>query len=73
MMYEGADLDVMAPKEECKIYPFNKDYLTCEYIEFTGDYSILEEKTPYLTGEILKENEDERYDKFDFTKEDGTI
>ena len=48
-------------------------YLTCEYIEFTGDYSILEEKTPYLTGEILKENEDERYDKFEFTKEEGTI
>ena len=48
-------------------------YLTCEYIEFTGDYSILEEKTPYLTGEILKENEDERYDKFDFTKEEETI
>lgn len=48
-------------------------YLTCEYIEFTGDYSILEEKTPYLIGENLKENEDERYDKFEFTKEEGTI
>ena len=48
-------------------------YLTCEYIEFTGDYSILEEKTAYLKGEILKENEDERYDKFEFTKEEGTI
>lgn len=48
-------------------------YLTCEYIEFTGDYSILEEKTPYLTGKILKENEDERYDKFDSTKEEGNI
>ena len=48
-------------------------YLTCEYIEFTGDYSILEEKTPYLKGECLKENEDERYDKFEFTKEEGSI
>ena len=48
-------------------------YVTCEYIEFTGDYSILEEKTPYLIGETLKENEDERYDKFEFTKEEGTI
>ena len=48
-------------------------YLTCEYIEFTGEYSILEEKTPYLTGEVLKENEDERYDKLDFTKEEGSI
>lgn len=48
-------------------------YLTCEYIEFTGDYSILEEKTPYLIGEILKENEDERYDKYNHTKEEGSI
>ena len=48
-------------------------YLTCEYIEFTGDYSILEEKTPYLKGEKLKSDEDERYDKFNFTKEEGSI
>lgn len=48
-------------------------YLTCEYIEFTGDYSILEEKTPYLIGEILKHNEDERYDKYEYSKEKGTI
>ena len=39
-------------------------YLTCEYIEFTGDYSILEEQTPYLTGKLLDENEDERYDRY---------
>lgn len=48
-------------------------YLTCEYIEFTGDYSILEEKASYLIGEVLKENEDERYDKFESTKEEETI
>ena len=48
-------------------------YLTCEYIEVTGDYSILKEKTPYLTGNILNENEDERYDKFEHSKEEGTI
>ena len=47
-------------------------YLTCEYIEFTGDYSILEEKTSYLVGkEILEENEDEKYDKFESTEETG--
>ena len=39
-------------------------YLTCEYIEFTGDYSILDEQTPYLTGKLLDENEDERYDRY---------
>lgn len=48
-------------------------YLTCEYIEFTGDYSILEEKTPYLIGETLKDNEDEKYDKYIRTKEEESI
>lgn len=48
-------------------------YLTCEYIEFTGDYSILEEKTPYLTGKMLEENEDERYDKYQQTQEKESI
>ena len=48
-------------------------YLTCEYIEFTGDMSILNEKTPYLVGKELEENEDERYDKFEYTKETGSI
>ena len=48
-------------------------YLTCEYIEFTGDYSILEEKTSYLVGKELEENEDEKYDKFESTEETGSI
>ena len=47
--------------------------MTCEYIEFTGDYSILEEKTPYLTGKMLEENEDERYDKYQQTQEKESI
>ena len=33
MMYEGADFDILAPKEECINYPFNKDFLACEYIK----------------------------------------
>ena len=39
-------------------------YLVLEYIKFTGDYSLLEEETPYVVGEILKDGEDERYDKY---------
>ncbi len=35
-----------------------------EYIKFTGDYSLLEEETPYVVGEILKDGEEERYDKY---------
>ena len=38
-------------------------YLVIEYIDFTGDYSILDIKTSYLEGEILKDNEVEKYEK----------
>ena len=48
-------------------------YLTCEYIEFTGDKTILDEETPYLIGKILEENEMERYDKYIYSDENGTI
>ena len=40
-------------------------FLCIEYINFTGDYSILQIETPYLEGKVLKENEDERYDKYE--------
>ena len=33
VMSNGADLDILAPKEECIEYPFNKAYVTCEYIK----------------------------------------
>ena len=48
-------------------------YATCEYIEFTGDETILDIKTPYLKGKILEENENERYDKYTHTQEEGSI
>ena len=48
-------------------------YLVIKYIEFTGDNGLLEIETPYLSGEILKENEEERYDKFLESKKTGTI
>ena len=39
-------------------------YVTEEYIKATGDKKILETKTPYLQGEVLKEGEEERYDLY---------
>ncbi len=33
VMSWGGDLDILAPKEECTEYPFNKDFVTCEYIK----------------------------------------
>lgn len=48
-------------------------FLVIQYIDFTGDYSILDIQTPYLQGEILKDNEDEKYDKYENTNETGSI
>ena len=39
-------------------------YAVIQYILFTGDYKILDEKTHYIKGEKLKEGENERYDKY---------
>jgi len=33
IMSWGADYEVLSPKDECVEYPFNKAYLTCEYIK----------------------------------------
>ena len=48
-------------------------YLTLEYIEFTGDKSILEIETPFLQGEKLADGVDEKYDRYIESKEFGTI
>ena len=39
-------------------------FLVEEYIEMTGDKSVLDIETSFLAGEVLKENEDERYDLY---------
>ncbi|MDO5557211.1 MAG: hypothetical protein Q4G05_03090 [Clostridia bacterium] len=39
-------------------------YCVYEYINFTGDYSILDEQVSYLKGEILPVGIDERYDVY---------
>ena len=41
MMFDGADLDVLSPKEECVNYPFNKDFLACEYIKHLDEPVVI--------------------------------
>lgn len=48
-------------------------YLVIEYINFTGDNSILDIQTPYLEGAVLEENQDERYEKYLPSKQEGSI
>lgn len=40
-------------------------YAICEYIEFTGDFSILDEEVPYISGAPLNIGEDEKYDLYE--------
>ena len=37
-------------------------YVVCDYIDFSGDYEILDVKTPYLHGAVLDDGVDECYD-----------
>ena len=48
-------------------------YATAQYIKRTGDYSILNEKAPYLEDEPLREGEDERYTIVNNSPTEGTI
>ncbi|MBR2703988.1 MAG: hypothetical protein IKE91_00780 [Clostridia bacterium] len=42
-------------------------YVVYDYIEYSGDYSILEIDIPYLRGEILEKNIDEKYDYYELS------
>jgi cyclic beta-1,2-glucan synthetase len=44
-------------------------FVAAHYVEATGDESILSERVPFLTGSILRPDEDERYGLFAETAE----
>lgn len=48
-------------------------YLTEEYIEFTGDYSILDEEIAYIEGPCLEKGTDECYDTHPSTTQKETL
>ncbi len=48
-------------------------YLVEDYISFTGDKTILEIQTPYLVGDILEQNIDEKYDLYNQSEYTETI
>ena len=57
---------------------FKDDYLwlvyaTCNYIEITNDYKILDEEIPYITGDKLSEYESEKGIIFNYTEEKDTL
>ena len=48
-------------------------YLTAEYVNFTGDKELLNTKTPYLKGNLLEHDQDEKYDKYEVGDVSETI
>jgi len=48
-------------------------YVTIEYVKSSGDYSVLEEKAPYLEDEPLRNGEDERYTIVNVSNKEGSI
>jgi cyclic beta-1,2-glucan synthetase len=44
-------------------------YVVAHYLATSGDETILQEKAPFLKGEPLKENEEERYGHYESTQE----
>ena len=48
IMSWGADYEVLSPKDKCVEYPFNKAYLTCEYIKHLNKPIVINQ-----TGRIL--------------------
>jgi cyclic beta-1,2-glucan synthetase len=48
-------------------------YVTAEYVQVTGDVSILEQQIPFLKGPPLGEGEDERYNLYESDPELHTL
>lgn len=48
-------------------------YVVSRYVEHTGDETILREVRPYLTSEVLKDGEVERYEETVYSDHSGTI
>lgn len=48
-------------------------YVVCQYVQYTGDKSILEEMVPYRAGAPLPEGVDEKYDAYPLTEQVGSI
>ncbi len=42
-------------------------YVVAEYVDVTGDNSILQEEIPFLKGPQLKDNEEEHYETFSYS------
>ena len=48
-------------------------YVTADYVEFTGDYEVLNFETNYLKGELLEDGIDEKYDAYYASEKKATI
>ncbi len=45
--------------------------MVAEYVDVTGDNSILQEEIPFLKGPQLKDNEEEHYETFSYSDQNS--
>ncbi len=48
-------------------------YVTAVYIQVTGDTAVLDETIPFLTGQLLTPDEEERYGEYELTETAHTL
>ena len=48
-------------------------YVTAQYVEATGDLTILDEQVPFLTGPPLQPDEHDRFGALDATTSTGSL
>ena len=48
-------------------------YVTCDYVEFTNDYQILDEKIKYKKGRLLETGENDKYDAYANSEKEDTL
>ena len=48
-------------------------FVTCDYIEFTNDYEILDEKIKYKKGRLLETGENDKYDAYPNSEKEETL
>lgn len=48
-------------------------YAVCQYVKISGDYRLLDERVPFVTGDILASNEEEKGITYGYTEDTATI
>ena len=72
--YERNEVYFVLLPTQAAVFNIGQHYkIQLAYIDITGDYSILEEKVPYVVGEQLSDYEHEKGLTFNYSEEEATL